>query len=123
MRNQHRADGKIRADGTLDASPSSPYQLSYGALQERLDYKVHLMLTFGREDPNTTISMISGLGSFVIFEWIQTSIDKNSYIFVIFQGGGGVRGVWYPLSLPLDPRMKIQIVNSLITLIPPLFLS
>ena len=64
------------------------------------------MLTLGREDPNTTISMISGLGSFVIFEGIQTSIDKNSY-FCDFQGGGGV---WYPLSLPLDPRMKIQIV-------------
>ena len=45
------------------------------------------MLTLGREDSNTTISMISGLGSFVIFEGIQTSIDKNSYIFVIFQGG------------------------------------
>ena len=104
-------DCKIRAHGTLDASPSSLFQLSYGALQERLDYKVHLMLTLGREDSNTTISMISRLGSFVIFEGTQTSIDKNSYIFCDFSRlvGGGGGGVWYPLSLPLDPRMKIQI--------------
>ena len=40
-------------------------------------------------------------GSFVVFQWIQTSIAKKPYIFVIFQGG--VRTP-FPL-LPLDPRM------------------
>ena len=41
------------------------------------------------------------LGSFVVLQGIQTSIDKRPYIFVIFQGGGGVR-THYP---PLDPHM------------------
>ena len=31
------------------------------------------------------------LGKFVIFHGIQTSIDKEPYSFVIFQGGGGSR--------------------------------
>ena len=39
------------------------------------------------------------LGSFVIFKGIQASIAKKFYIFVIFQGGGGV-GVRTPCPLP-----------------------
>ena len=38
----------------------------------------------------------------MIFQGIWTSIDKEPYSFVIFQGGGGGPD---PLSLPLDPRM------------------
>ena len=40
-------------------------------------------------------SLNAGLGSFVIFQGIRTSIAKKPYIFVIFQGGGGAE----PLSL------------------------
>ena len=39
---------------------------------------------------------------FVIFRRIRTSISKKPYIFVIFQGGGGVRTP----STPLDPPIE-----------------
>ena len=32
------------------------------------------------------------LGSFVIIQGIRTSIAMKHYIFVVFQGGGGVSG-------------------------------
>ena len=39
------------------------------------------------------------IGSFVIFQGIRTSIAKEPYIFVFYQGGPD------PLYLPLDLRM------------------
>ena len=41
-----------------------------------------------------------GLGSFVIFQEIRTSIAKKPYIFCDFSGG-----VWTPCHPPLDPRI------------------
>ena len=48
----------------------------------------------------------NGLGSFVIFQGIPTSIAKEPYIFVIFQGGPR------PPVPPLDPHMK-ELVQTL----------
>ena len=43
------------------------------------------------------------LGSFVIFQGIQTSIAKKPFISVIFQGVGGLDHLSPP---PLDPHMN-----------------
>ena len=61
----------------------------------------------GIEDPNTALIGPSlarqrnacecWLGTFVIFQGIQTSIAKKPYIFVFFQGGGGSRPPAPPL--------------------------
>ena len=40
----------------------------------------------------------------MFFKGIWTSIAKKPYVFVIFEGGGGVRT---PSPRPLDPRMII----------------
>ena len=64
-----------------------------------LPAKRHLngVLLAGRRWPNNEC----WLGSFVIFQGIGTIIAKKTYIFVIFQGGGG--GGLDTLSPPLDP--------------------
>ena len=49
------------------------------------------------------------LGSFVAFKGIRTSIAKKPFIFVIFQGGGGLDS----LSSPLDPHMRVVRLNRL----------
>ena len=51
------------------------------------------------------------LGSFLIFQGISTSIAKEPYIFVIFQGRGGGG----PLAPPLDPHMYVFAKSSLNT--------
>ena len=49
------------------------------------------------------------LGSFVIFQGIQSSIAKKPFIFVIFQGGGGGGGLD-----PLSPRLSLRMYSILI---------
>ena len=49
----------------------------------------------------------------MIFQGTQTSIAKNLYIFVIFQGGGG--GVGTPCP-PLDPHMNPNYCRHLQTI-------
>ena len=61
----------------------------------------------GREGPNTTERHFAcwlmmaqhwiRLGSFVFFQGIRTSIAKERYGFVIFQGGGGFKTPCHPL--------------------------
>ena len=41
------------------------------------------------------------LGSFVVFQGIRTSIAKKPYIFVIFQGAGGLDHLSHPLGPPM----------------------
>ena len=84
------------------------------------------MVDEGREDQNTPQSGSSSplqgnvslagrwwsnieccLGCFVIFHGIQTSIDKEPYSFVIFQGGVGV-GV----RIPCPPSGSAQTFNA-----------
>ena len=43
------------------------------------------------------------------FKWIRTSITRNPYKFVIFQGGGGPAPRPPP---PLDPHMSVYIYRK-----------
>ena len=60
-----------------------------------------------RADDGPTLNA-GWLGSFVIFQGIQTSIAKKPYIFVIFQGGGGGGGSG-PLVPPSGPPHAISV--------------
>ena len=60
--------------------------------------RIQIPLLAGYQWPNIECL----LGSFVIFQGIRTSIAKEPYIFVIFQGGGD------PDTLAADPENSVS---------------